>query len=547
MKPYYIIGIIICCLISGAIVQAELTPNQVGIIAVVSSPESQDLARFYANARQIPADNILSLPINPGGAISRDQWEKTVRPAIRNWLNSSPQRRNIRCLVTTYDCPQVVAGVDVKSDVEQRRQQSLNQLWQEKLQRAAILTAMFNSIAAPTSAEITLFPPTTTFEEATQKLQEALKSAQKRILALSPEDQKTYGLKLQKVFLSAAGVKGVLQNIVQQAKEISDDLKLRQALATAEIKGTESILSELQCMRGTETRDWLMVRNLDRLAGCIGSLQWLDSQRKLISQNETMAAFDSELVFIHLPDHSLERWLPNPLFYGTRDSLKSMPVMMVARLEAPSVEIVKKRISEGLEAEKNGLAGKIYLDARANRIDGEYQLGSYEKCDQSICLLNKRLKEHTNWEVVLNDDGSLFPPDSCPDTALYVGWYALNSYVPAFKWNPGSIGYHLASLEANSIRSSGSKAWCTGILENGGAATVGPLFEPYLSAFPMPEDFYSLLLTGKYTLAEAYALTTPFASWSMILIGDPLYNPYKATAPLKTDDLPDAIKTGLKL
>ncbi len=527
--------------------EAELTPQQVGIIAVTASPESQDVARYYANARQIPSENILTLPVNPGGALPRDQWEKTVRPAIRNWLNSTPRRRNIRCLVTTYDCPQVIGGVDITSETEQRRLRSLDQLWQEKLQRAAILIAMFNSLAAPSTAEIALFPPTTTFTEAAQKLQGAVKGAQQRIQALSPEDQKNYGLKLQKIFLSAAGVKGILQNIAAQKKDMADSIKLRQALAAAEIKGTELILSEIQFMRSTESRDWLMVRNLDKLAGCLGTLQWLDQQKSLSQQNETTAAFDSELVFIHLPDHSLERWLPNPLYYGTRDSLKTMPVMMVARLEAPAVAIVKKRIDESLEAERTGLKGKIYLDARANRLDGDYQMGSYEKHDQSICLLNKRLKEHTTLEVVLNNDGSLFPPDSCPDTALYVGWYALNSYVPAFHWNHGSIGYHLASLEANSLRSAGSKAWCTGILENGGAATVGPIFEPYLTAFPLPEDFYSLLLTGKYSLAEAYAISTPFASWSMILVGDPLYNPYKATAPLKLEDLPDTVKKGLKL
>jgi hypothetical protein len=36
-----------------------------------------------------------------------------------------------------------------------------------------------------------------------------------------------------------------------------------------------------------------------------------------------------------------------------------------------------------------------------------------------------------------------------------------------------------------------------------------------------------LLLDGRLTLAEVYALSKPFWSWQMVLIGDPLYRPFK--------------------
>ncbi len=67
------------------------------------------------------------------------------------------------------------------------------------------------------------------------------------------------------------------------------------------------------------------------------------------------------------------------------------------------------------------------------------------------------------------------------------------------------------------------------MLEDGVAATLGPVDEPYAQAFPPPEVFFTLLLDGSYTLAEAYSLSLPFLSWQMVLIGDPLYRPFKHT------------------
>jgi len=50
--------------------------------------------------------------------------------------------------------------------------------------------------------------------------------------------------------------------------------------------------------------------------------------------------------------------------------------------------------------------------------------------------------------------------------------------------------------------------------------------EPYVQAFPLPQVFFSCLLDGN-TLADCYALSNSFWSWQMVLIGDPLYRPFK--------------------
>ena len=143
---------------------------------------------------------------------------------------------------------------------------------------------------------------------------------------------------------------------------------------------------------------------------------------------------------------------------------------------------------------------------------------------------------------MLDDEAKLFQPGECPEAALYCGWYSLAKYVDAFDWQPGAVGYHMASSEAATLRKPGSAVWCNAMLEDGVAATLGPVQEPYISAFPLPDDFFSLLLTGRYTLAEAYYRTAPYNSWAMVLVGDPLYNPFKNSPQLSDDALPERMK-----
>jgi uncharacterized protein (TIGR03790 family) len=128
--------------------------------------------------------------------------------------------------------------------------------------------------------------------------------------------------------------------------------------------------------------------------------------------------------------------------------------------------------------------------------------------------------------VILDAKEGLFQTGDCPNTALYCGWYSLGNYVDAFTWARGSVGYHIASAECITLKIKESRVWCKMMLEKGVAATLGPVAEPYVEAFPPPDLFFGLLLDGRWTLAETYALSNPFWSWQMVLIGDPLYRPF---------------------
>ncbi|HHO76416.1 MAG TPA: TIGR03790 family protein, partial [Deltaproteobacteria bacterium] len=98
--------------------------------------------------------------------------------------------------------------------------------------------------------------------------------------------------------------------------------------------------------------------------------------------------------------------------------------------------------------------------------------------------------------------------------------------VDAFEWVPGAVGYHIASGECVSLKDPKSRAWCPMMLKDGIAGTLGPVGEPYIRAFPLPEIFFGLLTSGRYTLVETYFMSLPYLSWKMVLIGDPLYRPF---------------------
>jgi uncharacterized protein (TIGR03790 family) len=234
--------------------------------------------------------------------------------------------------------------------------------------------------------------------------------------------------------------------------------------------------------------------------------------------NETGAAVDSELSLVLFAPYELYRWQPNLL---RSDTPRAVKTLMVCRLDGPDYGIAKGLIDKAIAAEARGLKGNAYVDSRG--IVNETAYGYY---DQSLRDLAQLIRLRTSLPVTEETSGVLFTPGSCPETALYCGWYSVNSYVDAFDFVEGAVGFHIASFEAASLHDPTSSRWCTAMLEDGITATLGPVAEPYLHAFPEPRAFFGELFDGR-CLVEAYYRTKPFNSWQLVLIGDPLYRPFK--------------------
>jgi uncharacterized protein (TIGR03790 family) len=240
------------------------------------------------------------------------------------------------------------------------------------------------------------------------------------------------------------------------------------------------------------------------------------------------AAVDSELALVKAGEYPLADWIRNPYYLG-HQGMSLTPgkdqVLLVARLDGPDRATVQRIIDDTLAAEAKGLQGKAYFDARWPVPEEGGKLDGYRLYDRSLhraaALVGQRMP------VVLDQEGGLFAEGACPDAALYAGWYSLASYIDSFSWQQGAIGYHMASAECATLRPTTRPLWCLGMLGKGVAAVIGPVNEPYIQGFPLPEIFFGLLAEGYMSLGEAYLVSLPYLSWQMVLVGDPLYQPFQ--------------------
>ncbi len=250
------------------------------------------------------------------------------------------------------------------------------------------------------------------------------------------------------------------------------------------------------------------------------------TQRKKM---DSRAAVDSELALVMAGDYPLEGWLPNPYFLGFHDQetlLKRDTVLMVSRLDGPDPATVRRLIDDAIAVEKEGVHGRAYFDARWPKPPGK-NLSGYALYDAALHTAAEGLRKSGRMEAVqLDAQSELFQKGDCPKTALYCGWYSLGQYIDAFTWVRGAVGYHIASSECSTLKKKDSQVWCKRMLEEGVAATIGPVYEPYVQAFPLPDLFFLTLTEGYLSLAESYLVSLPFLSWQMVLIGDPLYKPF---------------------
>ncbi|MBN9122441.1 MAG: TIGR03790 family protein [Planctomycetes bacterium] len=269
-------------------------------------------------------------------------------------------------------------------------------------------------------------------------------------------------------------------------------------------------------------------------------LNALQAKERVLTHAESQASVDSELMLLWWEKYPLVRWVGNPLSTRVTDSYRKdkPPVVMVSRLDGPSAEIAKRLVDDAIAAEKVGLKGKAVIDARGIKYDPKSDptgtgYGGYDESMREAAALLER----AGLTVELDDKGEVLKPGSAKGVALYCGWYSHANFVDCCEYVPGAVAWHLASSEAVTLRDPNSKVWCPNLLKKGACATIGPVAEPYTVGFPKPAEFFGLLATGEYTLVECYSRTMLFCSWMTVLVGDPLYTPYKSGTKLKSADV----------
>ena len=240
------------------------------------------------------------------------------------------------------------------------------------------------------------------------------------------------------------------------------------------------------------------------------------------------AAVDSELAWLPMIEMNLP--LTGPLqnwAYGVTSTAWLNPtngILLVARLDGPTPEIARGLVDKALQAERDGLWGRAYFDARGLDKTNSYYLG-----DEWI-LGAAQVSRALGFETVVDDTPDLFPASfPMSQIAIYCGWYAGDACgpfaQPKVEFMPGAFAYHLHSSSAATLRSATAN-WCGPLLAKGATCTMGCVYEPYLSLTPNVVLFLERLTISQFTFGEAAWAAQPALSWQTTVIGDPLYRPF---------------------
>ena len=239
------------------------------------------------------------------------------------------------------------------------------------------------------------------------------------------------------------------------------------------------------------------------------------------------AAVDSELAVLPLAAgrHQLTSALPNRNYAATNIAAlhPTNGILLVARLDGPTAAIARGLVDKALQAERDGLWGRAYFDARGLR-DGNYLTG-----DEWIRKAAETVRRF-GFETVLDDTPATFSAGfPLSQVGLYAGWYDGNVSGPfareKVEFMPGAVAYHLHSFSAHTLRSA-DKNWCGPLLAKGATATMGCVEEPYLAGTPDLGVFFHRLTAAGWTFGEAAYAAQGSLSWQTTIIGDPLYQPF---------------------
>lgn len=250
------------------------------------------------------------------------------------------------------------------------------------------------------------------------------------------------------------------------------------------------------------------------------------------------AAVDAELTVLPLllGGHVIGGPIANPLYGMTNTSLIQARngLLVVGRLDGPSAALSAALVDRAVEAERNGLFGRVYVDLRA-ATDPAYLPG-----DRSLSNAWNVARGY-GYDGYLDNRGATLPLGfPLSHVALYAGWYAVSATgpfaAPQVEFMPGAIAYHLHSFSAATLRST-SNHWVGPLVARGVTATMGTVAEPYLDGTPDIGLAWSRLMYFGFTWGEAAIASQRMLSWQLAVVGDPLYRPYATNALARAKDL----------
>jgi len=519
---------------------AALTARDLVIVFNRNLPESRDVAAYYAGKRRVPADNLVGVEVPDSEDMSREDFDQKLAPPVRAKVDKLKSQGRTPAILLVYGIPLRVgsaAATPADAAFQEFSRGKVNEYRELVLQLVQRLDRLTPNLPGRpvwnNQPKALTYPTPQILAMAQQSFLRGMAYLEKQSATSGETEARA---EVMSLLIRLGGTSPEARALMAKMGQGQE----RQALQRQELLGWNAVMSgdvQEEMFRGILPQTALETAASIRFTnGLAGELKFWDDARLLYAKPQTMAAVDSEMTLITAGRYQTAGFLPNP-FNLRFDRLPVISkvrakTLMVGRLDGPTPATARRLVDDALEAEQAGLSGVFYVDARG--LTGKEEPGNYVWFDRHLLHLSDLVGKFSDMKVVLDKQESVFPPGACPDAALYCGWYSLANYVPAFKWHKGAVGYHVASSEATTLKQPGATVWCKRMLEEGVAATLGPVAEPFLSSFLLPDQFFPLLMTGKLTLLEVYFLTVPQVSWMQILIGDPLYQPFKNRPAIRT-------------
>lgn len=246
------------------------------------------------------------------------------------------------------------------------------------------------------------------------------------------------------------------------------------------------------------------------------------------------AAVDSELALIALPDLPINGFVPNPVYAKPEPGAAARArVIPVGRLDGPTVEQACALVDNAIKAEREGLFGRAYVDIGGPHAQGDNWL---RECVAELTKVGFAPQIDTARSTLAAGDRFDAP-------VFYFGWYtgSVNGPMrdPKFRFPAGAVALHIHSFSASNMRN-GNGPWAPAMVARGVTLTVGNVYEPYLQFTHQPQRLFAALAAG-LPAGEAALSSVNALSWQALLVGDPLYRPFKVSLDeqwARVDSLP---------
>jgi len=550
IQPRLVFAVCMAALMSMAPMAMGLEPDELVLIANKNAPEGVKLAQYYQKKRGVPEKQLLILELPSGEDIAFDDYEKEVVPEVRKFLRENSLESKTRCLVTFYGVP-IRVLVREDTPVLQRERAEVEGELASVRPKAEAAVVSLEDLAHSLDGEFT--PKIAVSQGLIEDLARRANDAGLAVVSaeagiVNKEKKDDVDRKFATAYSQLAG-QAAWMDRVGGGKDYGQDSPegMKWAAVASLLENYKKKAVELKNQRWDPDARHNLRRLIREHFGLLEYAHLLQAQSEYLKGGDTGASFDSELSLVGIDYYPRSGPLLNYLRYDM-SAAQGVPMYMVMRLDAPTSGEVMEMILASIKVERDGLKGRAVVDSRGIPAGDPKQAG-YGAFDEHVRQLAKFLKEKTKMPVMWDDrPGIITLPKGAPkikDVALYCGWYEVGGMVPVFEFKPGSVGYHVASFTMLHLHGQQIN-WVGQMLNEGAAATLGAVSEPLVSAFPLPDDFFPLLLTGKLSLAEVYWKTVPWTSWQISMIGDPLYTPFENNPQVTITDLPARLKRAFK-